>query len=98
MIGISTGGASPALAKRLRKDLEAFFGPEYREALKLLRSLRERLMREGFAAADRKRIFNSLARSRLVAYLREGKREQAKGLLRRILGGKRRLSELGIRL
>ena len=28
-IAISTGGASPALAQRLRKELDAQFGPEY---------------------------------------------------------------------
>jgi siroheme synthase (precorrin-2 oxidase/ferrochelatase) len=32
-IAISTGGESPALAHRLRKELEAQFGPEYEDWL-----------------------------------------------------------------
>jgi precorrin-2 dehydrogenase/sirohydrochlorin ferrochelatase len=33
-LAISTGGASPAFAKRLRRDLEEFLGGEYPELLK----------------------------------------------------------------
>jgi siroheme synthase (precorrin-2 oxidase/ferrochelatase) len=36
VIATSTGGASPALAKRIRHDLEDTFGPEYDLALQLL--------------------------------------------------------------
>ena len=43
VIATSTGGASPALAKRIRRDLQESFGPEYAEALRLLRRVRERL-------------------------------------------------------
>ena len=42
-ITISTGGSSPALAKRLRIDLERQFGPEYEAYLKLLARLRSEL-------------------------------------------------------
>ena len=39
-IAISTGGASPALARRLRERLDAEFGPEYAELTALLGELR----------------------------------------------------------
>ena len=39
-IAISTSGESPALAQRLRKDLEAQFGPEYEQWLNHLGHLR----------------------------------------------------------
>jgi len=42
-IAISTGGSSPALAKRLRIDLDRQFGPEYETYLELLARLRAEL-------------------------------------------------------
>lgn len=46
VIAISTGGASPALAKRIRQELEEHYGEEYREALEALQRFRERAKRE----------------------------------------------------
>jgi precorrin-2 dehydrogenase/sirohydrochlorin ferrochelatase len=42
-LAISTGGASPALARRLREQLEAQVGPEYGELARLLAELRPEL-------------------------------------------------------
>lgn len=39
-IGISTGGASPALAQRIRRDIERIVGPEHQELALELRRLR----------------------------------------------------------
>lgn len=43
-VAIQTGGASPALARRLRERLEAVFGPEYGVLARLLAELRPELM------------------------------------------------------
>jgi precorrin-2 dehydrogenase / sirohydrochlorin ferrochelatase len=96
IIAISTSGASPALAKKLREELEQVFGPEYAAALRFLRSLRKKLMIGSFSASERQRILTDLVRSSLVSHLREGKKGKLTRLLRRILGRKRHLSELGI--
>jgi siroheme synthase-like protein len=41
VFAIGTGGASPALSKKLRGRLEAEFGPEWAEVLRVLREVRE---------------------------------------------------------
>ena len=46
-IAISTEGQSPALAQRLRRELEAQFGPEYEPWLEWLGAARKFLRSEG---------------------------------------------------
>ena len=46
-VGISTDGASPALAARLRRKLERDLGPEYAAILDKLADLRARYRKEG---------------------------------------------------
>ena len=41
LLAIGTGGASPALAKKMRERLEAQYGPEWAEVLRVLREVRE---------------------------------------------------------
>jgi siroheme synthase-like protein len=41
VVAIATGGSSPALARRLREHLESELGPEWAEALVVLRRVRE---------------------------------------------------------
>jgi siroheme synthase-like protein len=40
VVGVSTGGASPALAKRIRDDIAERLGPEHAELARRLASLR----------------------------------------------------------
>jgi len=61
-IAISTGGASPALAQRLRKELERQFGPEYEAWLEHLRVARRELRRRGLSTRARSRLSHRLAR------------------------------------
>lgn len=41
LLAIGTGGASPALARRLREELGERFGPEWEELVRVLREVRE---------------------------------------------------------
>jgi len=52
-IAISTTGASPSLASRLRRELESTFGPEYSAWLKHLSQQRKKLLRRKMASAER---------------------------------------------
>ena len=52
VIGVSTEGRSPAVARVLRQWLEGQFGPEWAERLEAASGLRARLRAEGAAAPD----------------------------------------------
>jgi precorrin-2 dehydrogenase/sirohydrochlorin ferrochelatase len=59
-VAISTGGASPALARKMRIELGALYGHEQAVALKLLGALREEAKAAWPAPADRKVIFERM--------------------------------------
>jgi precorrin-2 dehydrogenase/sirohydrochlorin ferrochelatase len=64
-IAISTGGASPAFAARLRRELEDRFGTEYARTLEVLRAARRRLHADEIDPAERMRRLKDLANSAL---------------------------------
>lgn len=85
-IAISTGGASPALSRRIRMTLEATFGPEYETALRLLGTARARLLAGGHDPDDHRRRFRALLDGGLLELLRDGRTEELDRLLRETLG------------
>jgi uroporphyrin-III C-methyltransferase/precorrin-2 dehydrogenase/sirohydrochlorin ferrochelatase len=60
-IAISTNGKSPALAQRLRKELEQQFGPEYASWLDWLGAARESLRAQSSDSESTKRCLHALA-------------------------------------
>jgi len=96
VIATSTGGASPALAKRIRRDLQESFGPEYAEALRLLRRVRQRLADRAASSAERQRIFTALANSPLLEYLRQRQTHAIDQLLAETVGDGVSLATLGM--
>jgi precorrin-2 dehydrogenase/sirohydrochlorin ferrochelatase len=95
-VAVSTAGGSPALARRVRRTIEAALGPEYERALTVLARLRERLRRSAISAADRQRIFNSLVESDLLDCLRVGDAVGVDALLARYVGVDYTLASLGM--
>ena len=78
-IAISTGGKSPALAKKIRGQLEGAYGPEYAELLDLLGAYRPR-MKAAYPdeTETRARLWTSLVDSDLLDLLRAGRAEEAR--------------------
>ena len=60
-IAISTSGRSPALAQRLRQELEEQFGPEYEDWVRELGEEREKLTIEKLEPKAKREILHKLA-------------------------------------
>lgn len=60
-LAISTNGRSPALAQRIRRELEVQFGPEYGAWLEELGNIRQRLFASGMNPDERRRVLHELA-------------------------------------
>jgi precorrin-2 dehydrogenase/sirohydrochlorin ferrochelatase len=60
-IAISTGGHSPALAQRLRKQFEREFGDEYERWIEELGAARRKLFKKPISAARRRALLHRLA-------------------------------------
>jgi precorrin-2 dehydrogenase / sirohydrochlorin ferrochelatase len=60
-IAISTEGASPSLARRLREEMEKTFGPEYSEWVKKLARERKRILRKNIPAEKRLELLTRLS-------------------------------------
>jgi precorrin-2 dehydrogenase / sirohydrochlorin ferrochelatase len=71
-LAISTGGQSPALAKRIRKDLQETYGREYALFLDLMGRLRSLILALGQETGVNTKIFRKLVDSRLLEALKRG--------------------------
>jgi precorrin-2 dehydrogenase/sirohydrochlorin ferrochelatase len=60
-IAVSTNGKSPALAQRIRRELEVEFGPEYGDWLAELGTIRQQLFASGMDPVERRRVLHELA-------------------------------------
>lgn len=93
-VAISTQGGSPALAKRLRQQLEEQFGDEYAVFLHLMKAVRKRLLAQGHAPELHKALFEQLLDSELIALIENRQWEAVNRILYRILGAGYSLEEL----
>jgi precorrin-2 dehydrogenase / sirohydrochlorin ferrochelatase len=85
-LAISTGGASPALARQVREDLQQHFGPEYGPYLDLLKRVRARLLTERRSHPDNAELFTRLVRSSLKDAVARGDRARVMWVLREVMG------------
>jgi len=79
-IAISTGGRSPALARKIRTSLERYFGNEYAALALLVDEVRSEVKRQGIEV-NGDAWQEALDLDLLVEMLRKGNHEQAKAIL-----------------
>ncbi len=84
-IGISTGGASPALAKRIRQELEARYGAEYEVLTRLLREYREKVQQTVDNSSKRRAILARLADAGLETVIAESGEPAARRRIEKII-------------
>jgi len=86
LIAVSTSGQSPALARKVREDLENLFGEEYETLLALMGNLRREILSGGLSQEARKGIFENLVSSDILRMIREKNWEAVGSLLSEALG------------
>jgi precorrin-2 dehydrogenase / sirohydrochlorin ferrochelatase len=93
---VSTGGKCPLLAREIREELEARYGDEYAQALRILGAVRERLMASKKGCHVTKEILHDLISHDLTGLLRSGSLDAVDRLLRELAGPGFSLGELGV--
>lgn len=89
ILAISTGGRSPSLARKLREEFEASFGPEWEDAMDILGRLREESLRLYPNFEDRAGRWSAALDTReLIDLIRADKGEEARErILARLAAG-----------
>ncbi len=77
LLTISTGGGSPALAAKLRRELEEEFGDEYQQFVELLAKIRQKVVADGESQHNHKVLFKQLLQLNILNLIRK---EDWKGL------------------
>ncbi|MFZ5641100.1 MAG: precorrin-2 dehydrogenase/sirohydrochlorin ferrochelatase family protein, partial [Bacillota bacterium] len=88
-VSVSTEGKSPMLARKIREDLPAVFGPEYGEFLELMGDLREQIINTVAVPEERRRLFYDLVNSDILELLKNGQHEKVKERIGLVLGHSR---------
>ncbi|MEW6410221.1 MAG: bifunctional precorrin-2 dehydrogenase/sirohydrochlorin ferrochelatase [Nitrospirota bacterium] len=84
LIAISTSGKSPAMAKKIRVELESLYGKEYELFLSMMGEIRARAMKDIKNESKRQGLFSSLVSSDILKLLKEGKVKEAEEEAERI--------------
>ncbi len=96
-IGVSTGGASPALAAQVRDRLAESFGPEWAWVLEIAAALRRKRLTLLESSEYNREIVRSLLDGKLPELLAGGELAAIDRLLKTLLGEGCSLADLGIR-
>jgi precorrin-2 dehydrogenase/sirohydrochlorin ferrochelatase len=83
VVAVGTGGASPALARKVREDLQHRYGPEWAEVMAVLRRVREETLPSLPSFAERARRWrHALDPDEAARLVREGRTDELEARLR----------------
>ena len=77
VISVSTSGSSPSLARTIREELEARYGPEYGRLADLLGSLRDEVKERYASMEERAAAYERILRSEALRLLAEESFDEA---------------------
>jgi precorrin-2 dehydrogenase/sirohydrochlorin ferrochelatase len=86
MIAVSTGGKSPALAKKLRKEMARHYGPEFETLLRIMGQIRSKIISRGYPPEKNKALFESVIDSDIIDHIREKRWDKVKAMIRILTG------------
>ncbi len=86
LISISTGGKSPALAKKIRQEMKKYYGPEFQILVTIMGGLREKLLLKGYSSDTNKRLFESVIYSDILQHIQNKDWEKVKKTVYDITG------------
>lgn len=81
-VAVSTAGKSPALSKKIRKDLCRHFGPEYGILVELMGRLRALILSQNLPTEANTRIFSALVASNILEAIEHGDHDEVMHLLK----------------
>ncbi len=86
-IAVSTNGASPALAAKIRQELDRRYGDEYAIVLRLMSLIRKKICNAPSSnCANRKRVFQNILHEDIIHWIRAEQWEQLVQHLDTVLG------------
>lgn len=84
LIAISTSGKSPAMAKKIRQQLEKEFGREYAIFLEMMGRIREKVLTKSAESGKNKEVFEKIINSPMLEWIRQGKKKEINRFLKEI--------------
>jgi precorrin-2 dehydrogenase/sirohydrochlorin ferrochelatase len=88
-IAVSTGGKSPALARKIRLELEALYGSEYSELIEILGKIRGMVVAGGMDSDENRETFDAVVHSDILDCIRAGRTDAVNDLIEKIVGAGR---------
>jgi precorrin-2 dehydrogenase/sirohydrochlorin ferrochelatase len=76
VVAVSSGGVAPSLVKRIRRDLEKAYGPEYAQVLQILGRLREKLRGAGISGDGLSAVMERAAALPLAGMISGGRTDR----------------------
>ena len=86
LITVSTGGKSPALARRLGAELAERYGPEYGTYLDLVAEARTKVKKNMQSSKEREVFWRQTINSEVINLLKEGKIKEAEAKINNAIG------------